>query len=162
MSVVVTSESVERALQPWLGSYLLNATQLPQQLTDVVIQYRHSKQTLSQLKDRISSELITGISRFTQGRMGVILDDYHCRWLTLNDIAQITDHIMELVFRSLIPFSGNFEKLSEYVVHEESLSAMKVLYLDYQSYFTDGQYQSLILSIKQAYPKERYSAWLKT
>ena len=71
------------------------------------------------------------------------------------------DDVMGLVFDSLTPFSANFTKINEYALHEESLSALRVLYQKYREFFTKEQYDFLVKMIRSIYPPERYAGWLK-
>ena len=161
MAIPVDVKDVERVLRPWLGSLLLSSNTLASDLACVLMEYAPYRHTLQQLRDCVAHDLLTGVNRVTGGSMCIVQDNYRTRRLTLSDMQWMTDDVMGLVFDSLTPFSANFTKLNDFALHEESLSAMRVLYQKYRSFFTDEQYQFLIKMIRTIYPPERYTMWLK-
>ena len=160
MAIPVDVQAVERVLRPWVGSMLLSAAPLAPDIADILRGFAPYRQTFGELKEAVEHELFTSISRVTGGNMCVVMDDYGTRRLKLKDMQWMTDDVMGLAFDSLNPFSANFAKLNDYALHEESLSALRVLYQKYRSFFTEEQYAFLIQMIRKIYPPERYEAWL--
>lgn len=161
MAIPVDIKDVERVLRPWLGSLLLSSNTLCSEIACVVMEYAPYRHTFHELRECIAHDLLTGINRVTGGSMCIVQDNYRTKRLTLRDMQWMTDDVMGLVFDSLTPFSANFEKLNEYALHEESLSALRVLYQKYQSFFSPDQYAFLAKMIKSIYPRERYALWLR-
>ena len=161
MAIPVDVKDVERVLRPWLGSLLLTSSTLVADIACVVMEYSPYRLTLPQLRDCLAHDLLTGINRITGGNMCVVQDNYRTKRLTLRDMQWMTDDVMGLVFDSLTPFSANFTKINEYALHEESLSALRVLYQKYREFFTKEQYDFLVKMIRSIYPPERYAGWLK-
>jgi hypothetical protein len=161
VAIPVDIQDVERVLRPWLGSMLLASTPLTGEVARTVMEYAPYRQTFPELKTIVARELLTGVNRATGGSMCVVLDDYRTRRLTLKDMEWMTDDVMGLVFDNLTPFSANFHKLNDYALHEESLSALRVLYQRYRKFFTEEQYAFLIRMIRTIHPPERYLEWLK-
>lgn len=161
VAIPVDVKDVERVLRPWLGSLILTSGTLVADIASVVMEYAPYRHTLTQLRDCLAHDLLTGVNRATGGSMCVVLDNYRTKRLTLLDMQWITDDIMGLVFDNLTVFSANFEKLNDYALHEESLSALRVLYQKYRSFFSDEQYAFMIRMIQSIYPPERYAVWLK-
>ncbi len=161
MAIPVEEKDVERLLRPWLGSMLLTSTPITGEVAGVVMEYAPYRQTFQELKEVVSRALLTGVNRATGGSMCVVLDDYRTRRLTLKDLQWMTDDVMGLVFDNLTIFSANFQKLNDYALHEESLSALRVLYQRYRKFFTEEQYAFMIHMIKAIHPPERYRDWLK-
>ncbi|MCE5342806.1 MAG: hypothetical protein LLF96_04350 [Eubacteriales bacterium] len=161
MAIPVDVQAVERVLRPWLGSMLLSAMPLVGDIADIMREYAPYKQTFAQLKEAVEHVLFTDLSHATGGGMCIVLDDYSTRRLKLKDMQSITDDVMGLVFDSLNPFSANFVRLNDYALHEESLSALRVLYQKYHAFFTEEQFTFLVQMIRKIYPPERYEAWLK-
>jgi hypothetical protein len=139
---------------------LLAATPLAEDIANSIQEYAPYKQTFTELKESVEHVLFTDLSRATGGGMCIVLDDYGTRRLKLKDMQTITDDIMGLVFDSLSPFSANFVRLNDYALHEESLSALRVLHQKYRAFFTEDQYAFLIQMIRKIYPAERYQPWL--
>lgn len=161
MAMPVDVRDVERVLRPWLGSLLLSSNTLCTDIASVLMEYAPYRHTFQQLRDCVAHDLLTGVNRVTGGSMCVVQDNYRTRRLTLKDIQWMTDDLMGLVFDALTPFSANFAKLNDYVLHEESLSAMRVLYQKYKDFFTPEQYSFLIRMIRTIHASERYAQWLK-
>ena len=76
-------------------------------------------------------------------------------------IAAITDDLMGVIFDKLTPFSANFIKLNDYSLRVYSLSALRVLYQRYASFYTKEEFDFMVHMIRTIYPPERYAAWLK-
>lgn len=161
VAIPVEIKDVERVLRPWLGSILLSSSTLAGDIGCVLMEYAPYRHTLQQLRDCVGHDLLTGINRITGGSMCVVQDNYRTKRLTLRDMQWMTDDLMGLVFDALTPFSANFNKLNDYALHEESLSALRVLYQKYQTFFTAEQYDFLAKMIRSIYPAERYRMWLK-
>ena len=161
MAIPVDVQAVERVLRPWVGSMLLSATPLAPDIAGILRSFAPYRQTFEELKEAVEHELFTSISRVTGGNMCIVLDDYGTRRLKLRDMQWMTDDVMGLVFDSLTIFSANFQKLNEYALREESLAALRVLYLKYQKFFTPEQFDFLVRMIKTIHPPERYESWLQ-
>lgn len=161
MAMPISRDEVERVLRPWLGSLFLSSNDLADQLTERMSGYAPYRQTLESLRDELEVLLLTKLNSFTRGSLTVILDNYHSRRLGKNELAEITDDLMGLIFDKLTPFSANFIKLNDYSLRVASLNAMRVLYQKYASYFSPDEFAFMVSVIKSVYPEERYQSWLK-
>lgn len=160
MAVPIQLADVERVLRPWLGTMFLSSNSLAQDIADRLREYAPYRQTLESLHEEMGPFLLTRLNRYTRGSMRIILDNYHTVRLTLQDLEAITDDVMGVLFDRLTPFSMNFVKLNDYALHGESLSAMRVLYQKYASFFTEEEFRFLVEMIRRAYPPARYQSWL--
>ncbi len=120
-----------------------------------------ARMPLGELRAQVESCLLPPITRSTGCSMTLVTDDYRTVRLTLNDIARLTDDVMGVVFDCLPPISINYEKLNEYALHVQSLSAMRVLYQKYQAFFSEEEYAFLQKMIRAVYPPDDYEAWLE-
>lgn len=161
MAVPIRLEDVERTLRPWLGEFFLSSSSFAEGASALMREYSPYRETLEELRERLERFVLVNINRITNGSMTVMLDNFRAVRLRLRDIASVTDELMGIVFDALSPFSANFERLNEYALHVESLSAMRVLYQRYRSFFTDEEYRFLKSMIRSIYPPERYAHWLK-
>ena len=161
MAIPVDVRDVERVLRPWLGSLLLSSNTLSGEIACLLMEYAPYRHTFQQLRECVAHDLLTGVNRITGGNMCVVQDNYRTKRLTLRDMQWMTDDVMGVMFDALTPFSANFTKLNDYALHEESLSAMRVLYQKYKSFFSPEQYAFLVRMIKSIYPPERYVMWMK-
>ncbi len=161
MAMPVEKSDVERVLRPWLGSLFLNAHPLADLITEKLSSYAPYRQDLKSLHDELEVLLITRLNSMTNGTLTVILDNYRSRRLGQAAISALTDDLMGVVFDQLTPFSANFIKLNDYSMRNESLSALRVLYQKYASYYSPDEFAFMVRVIKGVYPEERYRSWLK-
>ena len=161
MAIPVGLEDGERVLRPWLGSLFLSSNTLAPSLTARLKAYAPYRQTLESLRDELESYLLTSLNRMTRGSMTVLSDNYHSRRLGFREIERITDDVMGVIFDKLTPFSANFIKLNDYSLRVESLSALRVLYQKYASYYSREEFTFMVRMIRSIYPAERYQSWLR-
>ena len=161
MAMPIEKSDVERVLRPWVGSLFLNAHPLADLVTDKLSGYAPYRQDLSSLRDELEVLLLTRLNSFTGGSLTVIMDNYRGRRLGQAAIDGMTDDLMGVVFDQLTPFSANFIKLNDYSMHNESLSALRVLYQKYASYYKPEELAFMVQMIRTVYPEERYREWLK-
>lgn len=161
MAMPVTREEVESALRPWLGTLFLSANSLTEAVTERMSGYAPYRQSLESLREELEVLLLTKLNALTNGRLTVILDNYHSRRIGQSEIADMTDDLMGLIFDKLTPFSANFVKLNDYSMRVASLSALRVLYQKYASFYSPEEFAFLVGVIKSVYPEERYRAWLR-
>ena len=161
MAMPIDVSDVRRALRPWLGALFVEANAaLCDELADHLRQYAPYRQSLESLRDGLESLLITRLNGLTRRTMTVATDNYTRRRLRLDDIREMADDLMGVVFDGLTPVSSNFIKLNDYSLRAGSLNAMRVLYQKYASFYTQEELDFLASMIRSAYPRERYAAWL--
>ena len=160
MATSVTLQDMERVLRPWLGTTFLASNSFADGLTEKLQDYAPYRQTLEDLRTEVERYIVTKINRFTGSTMQVMLDDYHTCRLTLQSVERMTDEVMGVLFDNLTPFSMNFEKLNDYALRVESLSAMRVLYQRYASFFSEEELHFLVYKIREIYPPQCYESWL--
>ena len=162
MATPVTLQDVEQVLHPWLGTLFLSSTPFASKLAFQLQEYAPYRQTLEELRDQVESYVVTELNRLTGGSMRMVLDDFQAKRIGLRDVLWMTDDIMGVLFDRLTLLSVNYEKLNDYALRVESLSALRVLYQKYASFFTQEEFHFLIQTIRRLYPPERYAAWLET
>lgn len=160
MAMPIEQADVERVLRPWLGSLFLNAHPLAEAVTEKLSNYAPYRQDFESLRSELEVLLITKLNSLTGGSLTVILDNYRSRRLGQAAITAMTDDLMGVVFDKLTPFSANFLKLNEYSLHNESLSALRVLYQKYASFYSPDELAFMVQMIRNVYPEERYRGWL--
>lgn len=160
MAVPILREDVELALRPWLGSLFLGSNPMLDQLTERLRAYAPYRQTLESLRDELESFLLTSVSRYTRGSMMVLNDRYRTTKLGTEHIKWITDDVMGALFDKLTAFSANFVKLNDYSLHVQSLSALRVLYQKYASFYTPEELRFMVAMIRRIYPPAKYRDWL--
>ena len=160
MSVPILREDLEAALQPWLGALFLTSNPLLSRLSDCLRAYAPYRQTLEELRGDVESMLLRGIHYYTHGSMVVLNDSFRSTRLTTEHIKWITDDVMGVLFDKLTPFSANFIKLNDYSLRVQSLSALRVLYQKYNSFYTPEELRFIVNMVKRIYPPAKYRSWL--
>lgn len=161
MSLPVGRDEVERALRPWLGSLFLYTNPLCDDIAELLCGYAPYRKTLEELRDELESFLVKEINRITHGSMTVLCDNYRSSQLGLDDFSMMTDDLMGVVFDKLTPFSANFIKINDYSLRVRSLSALRVLYERYASFYTVEELAFMVRMIRASYPPSLYEGWLK-
>jgi len=161
MAIPVRVAEVEQVLQPWLGSLFLGANRLVEEITAYLSAYAPYRQTLQAFRDGLESLLLRRLNSLTNGSLTVALDNRHTRLVRQEELQEMTDDLMGIIFNKLTPFSENFIKLNDYSLHVDSLNVLRVLYLKYASYYSEEERHFLVQFIRQRYPAKRYEAWLK-
>lgn len=160
MAVPVSHAALEAVLRPWLGSLFLSSNPMLMNLAGLLQSYAPYKQSLEDLRDDVERFLVTNISGYTRGTMQVLNDRYKTQRLNAGNIRWITDEVMGVLFDCLTPFSANFIKLNDYSLRVQSLSALRVLYQKYSSFYSLEELNVMIAFIKRTYPPENYREWL--
>ena len=160
MAIPILLEDVERALRPWLGVLFLSSNSFAAELAEKLRGHAPYRQTLEELRTDVESYMITRLTRFTDGTMQVMLDNFRSARRTMQDVRWMTDDVMGILFERLTPMAINFEKLNDYALRVESLAAMRVLYQNFASFFTAEELRFLVDTIRQIYPPYRYEGWL--
>ena len=160
MPVPIHLDDVNDVLKPWLGALFLMSTPLSQELNYQMMQYSPVRETLEQLRQRVEQHILVRMDKLTRSSMCIMVENYKTKKLSLRDIELMTDDLMGLIFERLSPIETNFDKLNEYALQHESLSALRVLCQKYSSSFTKEEYDFMIQMIKRLYPEERYQSWL--
>ena len=160
MAVPISPMALENVLRPWLGSLFLSSNPTLPNLARLLQSYAPYKQSLEDLRDDVESFLVTNISGYTRGTMQVLNDHYRTQRLNAGNIRWMTDEVMGVLFDCLTPFSANFIRLNDYSLRVQSLSALRVLYQKYSSFYSPEELNMMITFIKRTYPPENYREWL--
>ncbi len=161
MAIPVQQTEVEQALLPWLGSVLLMNSSVAMEVTHRLQTYAPYRQDLIDFRHELETLLLIRVQQLTNKSMRIVCDNYHSYQMGSDDLEQMTDVLMGLLFDKLTPFSANFTKLNDYSLQVPSLSALRVLYLKYPQYYTCEQLEFLKKTISRLYPVEAYQSWLK-
>ena len=161
MPIPVNPDDVIDVLKPWLGTLFLMSTPLSQEIAYEMMHYVPARESFAQLRDRLEHQLLVSINKLTRSSMCIMVEDYRTKRLTLGEIEDMTDDLIGIVFDRLSPFSSNFERLNEYALQHASLSALRVLYQKYSSFYSLEENAFMVQMIKKTYPQERYQAWLR-
>lgn len=165
MATSVNTESVAKALQPWLGIVFISSCSIVDRITTILNSYSPSRNDFYALKLTINRCISNIIYEKTNGSMKIVLteysDEYSIVKCTKNDISEMTDDVMGVLFFSLTPIKENFQRLNEYACANKSLTALKTLFLLYKNFYNDQERTALKYCIQQNFPSYCYKAWMR-
>ncbi|MBQ8149694.1 MAG: hypothetical protein IJ041_04190 [Clostridia bacterium] len=160
MAIPVMREEVEAVLLPLLGTRLMTACPLADDLAAFLCTYAPYRQPLESFRDELENLLARLLQRYTSGSMLVVTDQHRAVTLGSDQLQRLTDEVMGVLFDKLTPFSANFIKINDYSLHVQSLSALRVLMTRYASFYTEEDLHFMAQMVRSIYPPARYQNWL--
>jgi hypothetical protein len=157
----IEEKKVKAALRVWIGTAMLENTSIAYETANVLRRYSPFRQSLDELRDSLDTFLFKTLHSYLGSSMSVRLDDGRIHRIPVRDMEPMADDLMGVLFDSLSVYSVNFEQLNAYALTHESLAALRVLYEKYADMMSPAEREVLVSIVKDVYPPERYSAWLK-
>lgn len=160
MGAVISQEAVARALAPWLGSMLVEATDIAPEAAHVLRAYAPYREDFEGLHHRVESFLFHTLHTLLGSAMTVVRDSGCRARIYVADLPLIADDLMGVLFDSLSPYSVNFAQLKDYSLRTGSLNAMRVLFQKYDSFQSPEEKALMARVIRENNPPWRYAHWL--
>ena len=161
MPAAVSTYSVKCVLRPYLGSDMVDGTNVPEEAAHVLRAYAPYRDTLEDLAQRLNRVLFDALYAVLGPRMAVRLDNGDFIRIRMQDIPELADAAMGALFDSMTVYSVSFQTLKDYSLRTGSLSAMRVLYQKYDDFQSPEEKQLMARIIRDNYPRNRYESWLK-
>lgn len=160
MTRFISNKEIRLTLIPWLGSSIITNSSISEKLGTMLNNFDIEKHSFNYLYNKIFKNLMLIISNFTKNNV-IVLDNNVKVQCTEQDIKDMSDDVLGLLFNALDINNTNFLKLNQYAINKHSLSALKCLYLNFNIFFSSNdekaQIKRLIISL---YPKHCYEDWL--
>lgn len=148
-------------LNAWLGSEFVSGQERLAEKVDLKLaQFRPGKDSLSKLAQEIDSFLFMAVRESTRGRMTLRLDSGQYMRIRVEDFSILADELLYPLMKALPLHDDSFQLLSEYSMRHGSLSALRALYLDFQSFQTEDELRILKRIITTCHPSFRWRGWL--
>lgn len=160
MPAAISTFHVKCALRPFLGTELLTATSIGDDVAHVLRSYAPYKENLEQLAQRVADTLFSGLYAALGPQMTLRLDGGSLKRIHMQDIPDVADAAMGVLFDGMTVYSVSFQTLKDYSLHTGSLSAMRVLYQKFDDFQSQEEKTLMAQIIRGSYPKARYAAWL--
>lgn len=160
MPMPIPTEAVRQALVPALGSEALQQTGLADTAANLLRAYSPYRTTLMELGEGLCNRLFNDLYALLGPRMTVRLDDGQLRRIPLQALPEIADDVMGVLFDAMTITPDHQQALTEYAMHQTSLSAMRVLLLKYGASMDEMEKDIIRRIIRDNYPPEKYAAWL--
>ena len=160
MPAIIRISDVRRALQPRLGTDMVDGTDIAEQAAQVLRGYASYRDTLEMLAERLANTLFNALYNILGPSMTVRLDDGAFTRIRLSDLPEIADDALYALFIQMTVYSVNYQTLKDYSIRAGSLSAMRVLYERYDEFQSPEEKALIARVIRTGYPPARYEAWL--
>lgn len=148
-------------LRPWLGSdFLAHHAELISILTTRFCVYQADRDDLRDLSQWVDNLLFMAVREGTRGKMLLMLDDGMTIRVRIDDFAVMTDDLMYLLFYAMPRDEEHFMRIREYSITKGSLSALRALYLDYQPFQTETEWQTVRRVITSCHDEYRWRRWI--
>ena len=160
VSIPISRDRVMSALLPHIGSLAISSSEIVSSTTQFLQTYAPYRQDLFDFRNSLEFFMIKSLHSISSGSFLFLIDRRQIK-ITLEEIEIITDDLMGVLFDFLTPFSANFIKINKYSMQVYSLSALRVLYQKYESFFSEQEYAVVKTMIRNNFPAYRYESWLQ-
>lgn len=160
MPMPIPTEAVRQVLAASLGTEILQQTGLADTAANLLRAYSPYRTTLMELGEGLCNRLFNELYAILGPRMTVRLDDGRLCRIPLQAFPELADDVMGVLFDALTISTDHQQLLTEYAMHQTSLSAMRVLLLKYSAQINPMEKDILRRIIRDNYPPEKYASWL--
>ena len=159
---MIATQQVVHLLTPWLGSALLQVRpQIALETQRRLNGFVSARDSAATLRDSLEGLLYSAVREATQGEMRVLLDDGSVVRMEAGDFPILADELLYLVFDQFPTDAHHLMLLRDFSLHENSLSAIRALYLRFADYETEEERATLARVARQSHPPFRWRGWLK-
>lgn len=158
MPVNAMSARIAELLRPQLGSYMVDQTPLCMNAASTLAQYGSGRDTLSDLHESVEQVLFDALYDTLGETMRLRLDNGCETRIWLRMLPELADLTMSALFEMLPVYSANYRILTEYMVSSGSLSAMRVIWLNYRKFLSADESAEIRRVLQERYPGEQ--EWL--
>lgn len=161
MPVAISTYSVKCALRPYLGSDMVDGTPIAEEAAHALRSFAPYKDTLEDLAQRVANALFDVLYSTLGPRMTLRLDSGDMVRIHMQDLPDVADAVLGVMFDGMTVYSVNYQTLKDYSLRTGSLSAMRVLYQKYDDFQSPEEKALMARIIRDNHPAERYQSWLK-
>ncbi len=149
------------ALTPWLGSCFLSQNEgtvnsIATKLNTFVL----GRESFESLAIKINDMLFFAVRSFTDGKMALKMDSGLSYRIRMEDFGVMTDDLLYLLFAALPKNRQHCLALQDYSIKNNSLAALRALYMDFASFQTEEERLTLKKVIVSCFDKARWRYWL--
>ena len=158
---MIESWNMSEALRPRLGSSLAEDKALCEGAVGLLRSWAPYKDTFASMATRMEDYLFNALYERLGPGMKAHMDDGSTRRIRTAELPDLADDAMGVLFDSLRVYSVNYEALHAYCMETGSFSALKTLYLQYESLTPVSERKLIAKILRDNYPEERWKSWLK-
>ena len=158
---MIQVERVWRLMRPWLGQALLDCTNLCEDAALMLDEFDVMHGDYGQLADDLKRLIYRYVHAVTHGDMTVFRDNGNRARIRMEDMEIMADSLLYLRFETLVHSAWNCNRIREFALSHDSLSAIRALYVDFAEFQTAEEKAMLAYTARTCHPAFRYRAWLK-
>ena len=160
MALTISTDQVYEALVPWFGQSFLHHSDVVSHVQKALHYFTQREGNFFVLHEKVEKILFMELYRFSNGTMTVMVNQQSFR-IHSSNFTYIADDALSLYLCALKPTPLHFELIKRYSMEQESLAALKALYLYYdhlQTFEEEAVIKRMIIGI---YPPWRYEKWIE-
>lgn len=158
---MIKPDRVAECLRPYLGSAFVAANpSLMEKASMTLFAFRPEQDSFLQLAQRLDNLLFMAVREQTSARMVLEMDNEQLVRLRISDFAVMADELLYLLFETMETTPRHQAMLRDYSMRNQSLTALKALYLHYQEHQSPEETLLLRRIITTSYPSWRYRTWM--
>ncbi len=138
---MISAENVRRALYARFGSLLTADPGFVEGAASLLSSYASWRESFAALARRMEEYLFNAVYERTGPGMTYPMGDGTVRRLLMSDLPAAADEALFPLFAALVPSPAHLQQLRAYWMDSGSLSALRVLSLNYQPYLSPEEYR---------------------
>ena len=159
---MVSEQQVFHLLSPWVGSALLQVRpQIVKETQKRLNSFVSTRDKAADLRNSLEGYLYSAVQSATEGDMRILLDSGDVVRMENEDFPVLADELLYLVFDQFPTDAHHMMLLRDYSLRENSLSAIRALYLRFADYETEEERKTLARVARESHPAFRWKGWLK-
>jgi len=151
---------ISALLRPWLGQALLDFTGICDGVGQLLDAFDVMHGNYADLFEGLKSLLVRTVYHLTKGSFVVVRDDMRQVRVRMEDFALMADALLYLKFCTLVHSAWNCNRVREYALSHDSLSALRALYVDFGEFQTAEEKEMLAYTVRTCHPAFRWRSWL--
>ncbi len=160
MALTISAKEVYDTLFPWFGEGFLHHSDVVIHVQNALNTFPQREGNFSLLQEKIEKILFMDLYRFSNATMTVIVNQQSYR-IHSSNFSYIADDVLGLYLCSLKSTPLHFELIKRYSMEQESLAALKALYLYYDHLQSAEEVAVIKRMIIGIYPPWRYENWIE-
>lgn len=158
---MASQEQITLLLQPWLGTAFLQCSGLAQQVTACLNCCDITHSPIASLLKSLDEMIFRSLRDSTRGDMRVLLDDGRTMRVRVDDVVAMADEALYFALQLLPRNPEQYQRLRQFAMTHESLSALRALYLRFAAFQTADELELIARTVRGAYPPYRWHSWLQ-
>lgn len=159
MALSISATQVYETLLPWFGTGFLEQSAVVSSTAHLLQFFYDKSGNYSLLLEKIEKHLFMSFYQWSKGTMEFWAGSKPCR-IHSSTFPTIADDVLALYLLALRPGSLQFEFIKRYSMENQSLAALRALYINYSHFQSPQECAVIRRMITGIYPTWRYEKWL--